>query len=302
MRGFFTCAPRERKARGLPHNAGMEKILVSTDELASHLGDPGWIVFDTRHDLMDVGMGRRLYAEGHIPGAYFLHVDDDLSGPKTGKNGRHPLPDVHEFAARINERGVKPGTQVVVYDDVGGNFAVRLWWMLRWLGHEKTALLDGGYPLWQKEGRPITKDVPAPRKGAFEPKPHLGSTVDLPFVERFRDDPSIKLLDARAVERFKGLTEPIDPVAGHIPGAINRFWQKNLNPDGRFKSSQQLRKEYEELLGRNTEKTVHMCGSGVTACHNAFALELAGLAPGRLYPGSWSEWISDPARPVATNS
>jgi len=280
----------------------MQNILVSTAGLAEHLGEPGWVVFDTRHDLMDVEKGRRLYAEGHIPGAYFLHVDEDLSAPKTGKNGRHPLPDLDEFAKRINECGVKPETQVVMYDDVGGNFCVRLWWMLRWLGHEKAALLDGGYPLWQKEGRPITKDVPPPRKGAFEPKPYLGSTVDLPFIERFRADPSIVLLDARAPERFKGITEPIDPVAGHIPGAVNRFWQKNLNPDGRFKASEQLRKEFEELLGRNTEKTVHMCGSGVTACHNAFALELAGLAPGRLYPGSWSEWVSDRSRPVATHS
>jgi thiosulfate/3-mercaptopyruvate sulfurtransferase len=280
----------------------MEKILVSSAELAEHLGDPGWIVFDTRHDLMDVEKGRRLYAEGHIPGAYFLHVDEDLSGSKTGKSGRHPLPDIREFARRINERGVTAQTQVVVYDDVGGNFAVRLWWMLRWLGHRNTALLDGGYPLWQKEGRPVTKDVPPPRKGTFEPKPHLESTVDLPFVERFREDPSIALLDARAAERFKGLVEPIDPVAGHIPGAINRFWQKNLNADGRFKAPEQLRREFEELLGRDTGKTVHMCGSGVTACHNAFAMELAGLAPGRLFPGSWSEWVSDRSRPVATTS
>jgi thiosulfate/3-mercaptopyruvate sulfurtransferase len=286
----------------LHHNAAMQNILASTAELAGHLGDPGWVVFDTRHDLMDVEKGRRLYAEGHVPGAYFLHVDEDLSGPKTGKNGRHPLPDLDRFAKRINECGVTPDTQVVMYDDVGGNFCVRLWWMLRWLGHEKAALLDGGYPLWQKEGRPITKEVPPARKGAFDPKPYLGSTVDLPFIERFRADPSIVLLDARAPERFKGITEPIDPVAGHIPGAVNRFWQKNLDPDGRFKASEQLRKEFEELLGRHTEKTVHMCGSGVTACHNAFAMELAGLAPGRLYPGSWSEWVSDRSRPVATHS
>ena len=280
----------------------MTALLVPAEELAAHLGDPRWIVFDTRHDLMDVGKGRRLYAEGHVPGAYFLHVDEDLSGPKTGKNGRHPLPDIGSFARRINECGVTPQTQVVMYDDVGGNFCVRLWWMLRWLGHEKAALLDGGYPLWQREGRPITKDVPAPRPGAFVPKPYLGSTVDLAFIERFREDPSIALLDARAPERFKGITEPIDPVAGHIPGAINRFWQKNLNPDGRFKPPEQLRREFEELLGRNTEKTVHMCGSGVTACHNAFAMELAGLAPGRLYPGSWSDWVSDRSRPVETRS
>ena len=279
----------------------MQKLLVSPEELAGHLGDPGWVVFDTRHDLMNPAKGPSLYAQGHIPGAYFLHLDEDLSGAKTGKNGRHPLPDIEDFARRINERGVTPETQVVVYDDVGGNFAVRLWWMLRWLGHDKVALLDGGFPLWQKEGRPLSKDMPAPRKGSFVARPHLGWTVDLPFVERFREDASIRLLDARAAERFKGMLEPIDPVAGHIPGAINRFWQLNLNPDGRFKQPRQLRAEFEELLGADAGRTVHMCGSGVTACHNAFAMELAGLAPGRLYPGSWSEWCSDRTRPVATS-
>ena len=278
----------------------MSKLLVSTAELAAHLADPGWVVFDTRHDLMNADKGPQLYSQGHIPGAYFLHVDHDLSGEKTGRNGRHPLPDAGEFAKRINERGVTPDTQVVIYDDVGGNYASRLWWMLRWLGHDKAAILDGGFPLWQKEGRPVSTEVPAPRKGSFVPRPRLGATVDVHFVERFSEDPSIRLLDARTAERFKGLQEPIDPVAGHIPGAIHRFWQKNLNPDGRFKAPSQLRAEFEELLGRDAERTVHMCGSGVTACHNAFAMELAGLPGGRLYPGSWSEWCSDRARPIAT--
>jgi thiosulfate/3-mercaptopyruvate sulfurtransferase len=278
-----------------------KKLLVTTQELADHLDDAQWVVFDTRHDLMDVEKGRKAYAAGHIPGAYFLHVDDDLAGPKTGRNGRHPLPDIHQFAARMNERGVTPESRVVVYDDLGGNFAVRLWWMLRWLGHEHVALLDGGWPLWLKEGRPVTTEIPAPRKGAFFPRPRLGATVDAHFVERFREDPAVKLLDARAAERFKGLQEPIDPVAGHIPGAVNRFWQKNLQPDGRFKAAQALRQELEAALGgASAEKAVHMCGSGVTACHNIFAMELAGLSGGRLYPGSWSEWCADPARPVAT--
>jgi thiosulfate/3-mercaptopyruvate sulfurtransferase len=281
----------------------MEKMLVTPAELAEHLNDPNWVVFDTRHDLMDAARGRKLYAEGHIPGAYFLHVDEDLSGKKTGANGRHPLPDLLEFAHRMNGRGVKPGTQVVVYDDMSGNFAVRLWWMLRWLGHDKVALLDGGIPLWVKEGRPLARDAPAPRKGEFVPRPHLGATVDLPFIERFREDPSIQLVDARAPERFAGLQEPIDPVAGHIPGAMNRFWQKNLSPDGRFKPPEQLRREYEAMLaGHTPSETVHMCGSGVTACHNIFAMELAGLPGGRLYPGSWSEWCADKSRPMVTRS
>ncbi|HXF77773.1 MAG TPA: sulfurtransferase [Usitatibacter sp.] len=279
----------------------METILVSTAELEKHLGDPGWIVFDTRHDMGDVEKGRRAYAEGHIPGAYFLHVDDDLSGAKTGKNGRHPLPDLATFAARIEASGVTPATQVVVYDDLGGNFAVRLWWMLRWLGHERAALLDGGYPLWEKEKRPVTKEVPAPRRGDFKARPHLGDVVDTPFIERFREDPSIRLVDARAPERFAGLKEPIDPVAGHIPGAVNRFWQKNLGPDGRFKAPEQLKREYAEFLAESKpEQVVHMCGSGVTACHNMFAMALAGIAQGRLYVGSWSEWVADRSRPVAS--
>jgi thiosulfate/3-mercaptopyruvate sulfurtransferase len=279
----------------------MEKNLVTTAELAEHLGDPQWVTFDTRHELADVEKGRKAYAAGHIPGAYFLHVDDDLSGPKTGRNGRHPLPDLATFAAKINDRGVSPGTQVVIYDDLGGNFAVRLWWMLRWLGHDRVALLDGEWPQWEKEGRPIATEVPPLRKGNFAPRPHLGATVDAPFVERFHDDAAIKLLDARAPERFAGLKEPIDPVAGHIPGAVNRFWQKNLNPDGRFKSPQQLRNEYDQwLAGMPPESVVHMCGSGVTACHNMIAMAIAGLPEGRLYPGSWSEWVADPRRPIFT--
>ena len=279
----------------------MEPILVSPSELEKRLGDPNWVVFDTRHELTDPARGPRAYAEGHIPGAHFLHVDDDLSGPKTGQNGRHPLPDLATFAAKVEQAGVTPSSHVVVYDDLGGNYAVRLWWMLRWLGHERVALLDGGFPLWEKEKRPVTKDVPAPRQGDFKARPHLGDVVDTPFIERFREDPSIKLVDARAAERFAGLKEMIDPVAGHIPGAVNRFWQKNLNPDGRFESPEQLRNEYGEFLGSSKpEQVVHMCGSGVTACHNMFAMALAGMPQGRLYVGSWSEWVADRSRPVAS--
>jgi thiosulfate/3-mercaptopyruvate sulfurtransferase len=276
-------------------------LLVTTAELAAHLDDSAWVVFDTRHDLLDPEKGPRAYAAGHIPGAYFIHTDHDLSGAKTGKNGRHPLPDLDTFAEKMNQRGVAPGVQVVVYDDMGGNFAVRLWWMLRWMGHDTVALLDGGYPLWVKESRPVTQEVPAPRPGKFVPRPHLGETVDIDFVDRFREDPSIKLIDARAENRFHGLQETIDPVAGHIPGAVNRFWQKNLSPDGRFKAADELRDEFLALLGSTpAEAAVHMCGSGVTSCHNMFALALAGLPMGRLYPGSWSEWCADTSRPIAT--
>jgi thiosulfate/3-mercaptopyruvate sulfurtransferase len=273
------------------------KILVDTEELAAH---PEWVVIDTRHDLMDPAKGRKAYAAGHIPGAYFMHLDEDLAGTKTGRNGRHPLPPLGEFAAKINAIGVKPETQVVVYDDLSGSYALRLWWMLRWLGHDRIALLDGGYPKWEKEGRAVSKDVPPKREGGFVPRPSLGATVDVSFLERFSESKDLTLVDARAPERFRGEQEPLDPVAGHIPGAVNRFWKNNVNPDGTFKSAAQLRAEFEDLLhGADASKAVHSCGSGVTACHNLFAMELAGLPASRLYPGSWSEWCADPARAVA---
>ncbi|HSN19679.1 MAG TPA: sulfurtransferase [Usitatibacter sp.] len=279
----------------------MESILVSTEELARHLDDPAWVVFDARHDLAHPETGREAYLEGHIPGAYFMHMDEDLSAPKTGTNGRHPLPDVNEFARRINRCGLQPGSRVVAYDDAGGGYAVRLWWMLRWLGHERVALLDGGWPLWLREKRPVSRDVPPERPGSFVPKPRLGATVDVHFVERFRQDPAVKLVDARAAARYTGEQETIDPVAGHVPGAINRSWQRNLEPDGRFKDPAELREEWLDALeGADVEKSVHMCGSGVTACHNLFALQLAGLGEARLYAGSWSEWCADRSRPVAT--
>lgn len=277
-----------------------EKLLITTDELAEHLADPDWVVIDTRHDLGNPDRGPIAYAEGHIPGACFMHVDHDLAGPRTGRNGRHPLPDLDEFARKLNERGVAPGRQVVVYDDMGGNYAVRLWWMLRWLGHDKVGLLDGGYPKWLKEQRPVSRDVPASRPGSFVPRPHLGSAVDASFVGRFAGSPGMKLLDARAAERFTGQQETIDPVAGHVPGATNRFWKENLDADGRFKPAARLRAEFDALLGGlDPSQVVHMCGSGVTACHNIFAMELAGLPGSKLYPGSWSEWCAEPSRPVA---
>jgi len=279
----------------------MEPILVTPGELARHLDDPEWVVFDTRHDLVDTEAGRHEYGDAHIPGAYFLDVDEDLSGPKTGGNGRHPLPDPARFAARVERCGVDSRSRVVAYDASGGCYAVRLWWMLRWLGVARVALLDGDWRRWLREKRAVSSAVPAPRAGSFEPRPRLGAVVDTAFVERFCEDPSLRLGDARAATRYAGEQETLDPVAGHVPGAVNRFWQRNLEPDGRFKAPAELREELLDLLDHTPpEKSVHMCGSGVTACHNLFALELAGLGEGRLYPGSWSEWCSDPARPVAT--
>jgi thiosulfate/3-mercaptopyruvate sulfurtransferase len=279
------------------------ELLVSTETLAAHLDDPDWIVFDTRHDLAYPEKGRDAWKAAHIPGAYFMHMDEDLSGAKTGTNGRHPLPEPADFAARMNRCGVAPGRQVVVCDDGGGSFAVRLWWMLRWLGHDRVAVLDGGFAAWKREGRPLDAAVPAPREGAFEPKPMLGATVDAHYVAAFRESPKVRIVDARAATRFMGENETLDPVAGHIPGSLNRFWQHNLGYDGRFLPPEELHAEFVELLGdADPALVVHSCGSGVTACHNLFAMELAGLPGSRLYPGSWSEWCADPARPVATGA
>jgi thiosulfate/3-mercaptopyruvate sulfurtransferase len=200
----------------------------------------------------------------------------------------------------MNARGVAPGRQVVVYDDGGGSFAARLWWMLRWLGHDRVSLLDGGFPAWTREARPLQSTAPAPRAGHFVARPAAPASVDRRYVAQTRDDRAVTLVDARAPVRFAGEQEPLDPVAGHIPGAVNRFWQKNLGPDGRFLPPEQLRPAFQELLaGADPALVVHACGSGVTACHNLFAMELAGLAGSRLYPGSWSEWCSDPSAPVA---
>ncbi|MDX2218146.1 MAG: sulfurtransferase [Burkholderiales bacterium] len=276
-------------------------MLVTTAELANHLHDPAWMLFDTRHDLLDTTKGPREYSQGHIEGAHFLSIDDDLSAAKSGTNGRHPLPDADTFAARMAALGASPDLKFVIYDGTGGMYAARLWWMLRWIGAQDVALLDGGIAKWLAEKRPVTTLTPQPRvaeANAF--KPQSGLTVDAADVLAHLGDAQRTVLDARAGERYRGEVEPIDPVAGHIPGAVNRFWQANLNPDGTFKTREALQREYSQLLaGRPPSAIVHQCGSGVTACHNLFAMEWAGLAGSRLYPGSWSEWVADPARPVA---
>jgi thiosulfate/3-mercaptopyruvate sulfurtransferase len=274
-------------------------LLVTTEELAAHLNDPDWVIFDTRHDLGDTEMGRHAYAEDHIPGAFFLHLDDDLSGPKNGRNGRHPLPDQRAFSGRMAALGVARGKHAVVYDDAGGMVASRLWWMLRWLGMERVALLDGGYPKWLAEGRQVTAEVPVPVPGRNDFVLQAGKTVDAEFVLSHLGDGASVVLDARAPERYRGEQEPLDPVAGHIPGAVNRPFKSNLNADGTFRAADQLCAEYLELLnGRAPGQMVHQCGSGITACHNLFAMELVGLTGSRLYPGSWSEWVADRSRPV----
>ena len=276
-------------------------MLIDTAQLDRHLRDPDWIVFDCRHDLMDVTRGTKLYAESHLPGAYFAAVDTALSGSKNGRNGRHPLPAPADFAAFLARHGVTPRSQIVAYDDVGGQYASRLWWLARWIGLTQVAVLDGGLPKWLAEGRPVTKEVPAPRSGGnLTPRPDATRVVDAAAVLAQVQSGQGRVLDARAADRFRGETEPIDPVAGHIPSARNRFFKANLNPDLTMRTPAELKREFEALLGEwRPAEVVHQCGSGITACANLLAMEHAGLTGSKLYAGSWSEGIADPARPIA---
>jgi thiosulfate/3-mercaptopyruvate sulfurtransferase len=275
--------------------------LISADELA-HAIDRCTVV-DCRHDLADLEAGRRAYAQGHLPGAFFLHMDDDLSGAKNGRNGRHPLPTREQVHALLAAIGLSDDRQLVVYDAQGGAMASRLWWMARWTGHEAVAVLDGGLPAWQRAGYPLATEVPAPARGALSLRAPIGETVDAQTVSTMLGSSDRMVIDARAPERYRGDVEPLDPVAGHIPGAVNRPWQSNLREDGRFKPAPVLRAEFEPLLGgRPPAAVVNQCGSGVTACHNLLAMEHAGLGGATLYGGSWSEWVADPLRPVATGA
>ena len=277
----------------------MFDTLVSCAVLAEHLDDPDWIIVDCRHQLSDTGYGERVYAAGHVPGALFMHLDRDLSGAMTGSNGRHPLPDPEVLAARLGAVGIDRQRQVVVYDDSEGMVAGRLWWMLRWLGHERVALLDGGFNRWLKEGRPVTTVKPAPSPVKFSGVPR-DWVVSADAVLANLTSGDFMLIDARGPDRFRGENETIDPVGGHIPGARNRFFRDNLDADGLFRPAAELRREYLALLaGTPADKVVMQCGSGVSACHNLIAMEIAGLRGARLYAGSWSEWCSDPTRPVA---
>jgi thiosulfate/3-mercaptopyruvate sulfurtransferase len=274
--------------------------LISTADLAARLRDPALVIVDVRHDLAQPEhWGEDRYRESHLPGARFAHLDRDLSARKTGRNGRHPLPSPDAAAASFSRLGIDAGKQVVAYDQGGGMFAARLWWMLRWLGHEAVALLDGGFDQWVREGRPVTTEVPAPAHASFAVR-RVSPTLGVDEVARSLESAALALVDARAPERYRGETEPMDPVAGHIPGARNRFYGNNLNPDGTFKPAEVLRREFADLLGSTPlDRVAHYCGSGVTSCHNLLAMEIAGLPGTRLYPGSWSEWCADPARPVA---
>lgn len=276
----------------------MYQTIVSAGTLNLHLNRDDWVIFDCRFNLMDTGAGFTAYQQGHIPGAHYLHLDNDLSSAITPDSGRHPLPVPEKLAHILGQAGVSSQTQVVVYDDCGGAMAARAWWLLRWLGHDAVAVLDGGYPLWLQNYSGST-DIPKATISGFEPARRDTMNLSTPQLLTELSGSDTLLVDARSEERFLGKAEPIDPIAGHIPGAENRPLTDNLD-NGQFKSAGQLKTEWLELLqGAQPGNVVHMCGSGVTACHNQLAMEIADLSGSRLYAGSWSEWIRDASRPVA---
>jgi thiosulfate/3-mercaptopyruvate sulfurtransferase len=271
--------------------------LATTQALQEHLA--AWRVFDCRHDLAQPDLGERQYRESHIPGARFAHLDRDLSAPKDGTNGRHPLPERGAFIAWLGEQGLKASDPVVCYDAGNAMMAARLWWMLRWAGHDTVAVLDGGFARWQAERREVSASVPDYPRTRYPVRKPLHESLAVDEVQAGLKQ--LLLVDARSAARFRGEQEPIDPVAGHIPGAKNRYAADNLAADGRFKDPASLRAEFETVLGgRPAQDLVNYCGSGVAAAHNALAMHIAGLPGSRLYAGSWSEWISDPKRPRAT--
>jgi len=274
----------------------MHSDLIPLNAVGTNLGSDDWAVIDARFYLPKPDKAEAEYLEAHIPGAVYAHLDRDLSGPLTGTNGRHPMASVEQMADRFSKWGIDENVQVVVYDNVGGQFAARLWWMLRYLGHDAVAVLDGGLPAFDgklQRGR----NERTPRD--FTARVRDAMRIDLDALASLRHDRL--LIDARAVERFRGEKEPLDPVAGHIPGAKNLPCSSNLTAEGRFVPADELRARFDAVFGdRDTTEVVSYCGSGVTACHNLLAMEVAGIRGARLYPGSWSEWCADKSRPVET--
>jgi thiosulfate/3-mercaptopyruvate sulfurtransferase len=279
----------------------MYTTLISAADLAQHAAQPNWVLLDCRHDLANPDAGRAAYAAGHLPHAQFADLDRELSGDKSEGGGRHPLPSRAAFIQTLRCWGISDDTQVVAYDAQGGMFAARLWWMLRWVGHQAVAVLDGGLPAWLAQGLPLSTEVPAVAAGNIDERAPLVTTVNADAVLANLAQPAFTVIDARSPDRYRGENETLDPVGGHIPGARNRFFKDNLQADGRFKPAAALRAEWSELVER-PEAAVMQCGSGVTACHNLLALEVAGMTGAALYPGSWSEWCSDGKRPVATGA
>lgn len=281
----------------------MFKTLINVDELAQQIENPSWLLVDCRSDLADLEAGRNAYKKGHLPGAVFAHLDEDLSGEIIpGKTGRHPLSPPAKFLAILHKWGLNTGDQVIVYDDKGGGIAARLWWMLKAMGHESVALLNGGIQAWEAAGLGLSAEIPDRKPGNFVMNMQENVAVNVSEVEEKSRTASPLLIDARAAIRYRGEKEPIDPVAGHIPSAVSAPWMENLNPDKTFKSDAELRSRFEEVLqGVSPEDAISYCGSGVTACHNLLAMEHVGIRGVKLYPGSWSHWITDKNRGVEKN-
>jgi thiosulfate/3-mercaptopyruvate sulfurtransferase len=280
------------------------QTLIDADDLARLIAQGNVLVCDCRFDLGNADAGRQGYRAGHIPGAIHVDLERDLSAVSTGRNGRHPLPDRAAFAAHMAELGVTQDGLVVSYDTSGSYYASRLWWMLRWAGHGQAAVLDGGLKAWTESGHALEEGEARARAGDFRASAEVQMPItEVEGIEANLSDGELLVVDARTAERFRGAPHPLDTASGHIPGAGNRFWQHNLTPEGRFKPANELAQEFADLLGgRSAGTIVHQCGSGVTATHNLLAMEVAGLGGSRLYPGSWSEWTSDPRRPITKDA
>lgn len=277
----------------------MFRTLITPEALDQHLDEPGWCLVDCRFDLAHPGAGGLAWRQAHIPGSVYAHLDRDLSSAVRADSGRHPLPDEDQLVARLGEWGISANTQVVAYDASNGAMAARLWWLLRWLGHEAVAVLDGGWQGWSARGFPADKEIPEVQPVKFPRRPSLTMPVETCDVAAaVNGERDLRLVDARSSERYRGEVEPIDSVAGHIPGASNRPFAGNLDASGFFLAPKFLRERFMQLSNGRPERVVHYCGSGVTACHNVLAMEHAGLVGSRLYAGSWSEWIRDPSHPV----
>ena len=278
----------------------MHTTLISPALLAAaQLDDPSWLIADCRYNLKDEEWGRAQYVAGHIPGAVFVHLAHDLAAPRTGANGRHPLPDIETMAATFARLGIGDATQVIAYDQDAGAFASRLWWRLRYLGHDAVAVLDGGFARWTREGRHVRGGDETHPAATFTPRPRAAMRVMVDEVVARLGDPSMRLIDARSPERFAGNPDPLDTVYGHIPGARNRHYRDNVAADGTLRPAAELKADFERVLGeRSANEAVVYCGSGITACHDLLAMEHAGLRGGKLFAGSWSEWEADPKRPV----
>ena len=267
-------------------------MLVSPDWLSANSTSDNVVIVDCRFSLADPQLGHRQYLEGHIPGAYYLDLNQDLASPVQPHGGRHPLPEISTLAAKLSQMGVTAETLVVAYDDSRFAFASRLWWLLKYMGHDRIAILDGGFSAYQAAGLPTTQEVSAQRSGTFVPKLRPTLIVDRGGVQQRQDQPTIKLIDSREGDRYRGEREPIDPVAGHIPGAVNYPWQQVTDEEGRLLSPQELQQYWSDIA--IADEVIVYCGSGVTACVNLFASEEAGIQTGKLYVGSWSDWCSYP--------